>query len=165
MKRSIFKPLAASVIILAQLITMISCGEKAPEESQASTSGVTDAGSTAETAAPLEKKDFGGIDYIIVTRDSSQGDWGNYDIVAENETGETINDAIYKRNLQMDEDFGVIVGQYGVNDVAGTVRKSASSGDNNFNSIISSFWDAASLSTDGYLAMLTDIDTLNLDGT
>ncbi|MFA6948022.1 MAG: hypothetical protein WCQ72_03495, partial [Eubacteriales bacterium] len=72
--------------------------------------------------------------------------------------------AVYTRNLRMSDDFGVTVKQYGVSSVADTVKKSISAGDTAFNAIISTFWDAAALSADGYLAMLTDIDELNLGG-
>jgi len=70
-------------------------------------------GTTAYTAN-VPANDYGGADFTICYMDwhSGQGGvWDHRDVVAEGETGDSINDAVYKRNQDIDARFNInIVG-------------------------------------------------------
>ncbi len=59
-----------------------------------------------DSAIP-EDVDFGGADLTIFLRDRLDGIEYGYEFIAEELNGEIVNDAIYKRNLETEEDLGI----------------------------------------------------------
>ena len=109
----------ALVLVLAMLSTLIlACGGNAENESPENTQATQDQNDTNETPDEAEvtavsydylpDKDYGGRDFIIMTRD---GGWDTChhieEFVAPEQIGEVINDAVYKRNLIVEEKYNV----------------------------------------------------------
>lgn len=57
------------------------------------------------SAAP--KKDFEGYEYRVLSRDETNPRWHAKDITAEEENGNPINDAVYKRNAAIEEKYNI----------------------------------------------------------
>lgn len=55
----------------------------------------------------LSQKDFGGRNFTVVTNDG----YGTYYLVAEEQTGEGVNDAVYARNLAVEERYNATVAE------------------------------------------------------
>lgn len=82
----------------------------------------------------LPEKNYEGRKYTILMRE----EW-NYEFEAEEQTGETINDAVYLRNLAVEDRFNVkitpfmVPGNWEAQDkYLSTLRKSIAAGDNSF---------------------------------
>ncbi len=85
------------------------CGEVRP-----SVSG-TGVAADEETAAAvsetpkidpgLPQRDFGGYEFRVLTKGTSNIHWKSRDISSEDQNGEPINDAVYSRNLKVGEQF------------------------------------------------------------
>ncbi|MCR4906952.1 MAG: hypothetical protein K6A33_12850, partial [Clostridiales bacterium] len=102
-----------AALLLALILLLASCSERAdlPEESagESAVPGET----AAETAAPLTEmekraqvtdtlpaKDFGGMQFRISTKRGTM-----YEIDTDEMTGDILNDALYDRNLRIEERF------------------------------------------------------------
>ncbi len=177
-KRSLCLLLA---LVLAVVPTVFAgCSEKtAPAE--------TDAGQTApapdttaqgaaetepepeETLPPLdvESADYGGRDFTIIT-----SDWGGYvplevtDIVADEITGEVLNDAAYNRNLYMAENFkvGVKWASYlDYNQQQNALVKAQKANDTVYDVALIRGWGAQSMLTNGLFCELDQVEHFDAD--
>ena len=132
------------IFLTAVLIAGVSCGDKNSEGGDAdrpqnqADAEHEDAGSQNEAAntklppPELPDMDLKGADFVILTSNLGGSGvntiWDQRDIGAEEETGDTINDAVYKRNSIVEEklnckivDRQVHLGQFGT-DVQKAVR-------------------------------------------
>ena len=114
MKKVVSIALCAVLILFA--VTLLSCQDSQDK----GTADVTTAGNIegetlleSETEDPLipdlPDEDFGGYEFRVISRGD---DWHSYpvhsrDIWVEGENGEIINDAVYKRNLLIEEKFNI----------------------------------------------------------
>ncbi len=100
------------LLVFAMLMASFSsCGEGGANETTADTTAVNESVDTAKETTALEAReaiddelpenDFGGRDFIVA---ALEDDTGNY-LVAEELTGEGVNDAIYARNLTVEERY------------------------------------------------------------
>lgn len=120
-------------MLAALLLAQASCAAKDTEPSgtlDKSTDTQTAQETTVETeiTTGLEAKDFGGAVFTMLHFE--QG-WNNMMMDAEAETGETLNDAIYKRNRKVEEMCNVVLKEDIMSDISGAVIRcvSGDSGD------------------------------------
>ena len=76
-------------------------------------------------------QDLGGEDYIVLSHDHGAASvaWMVQDIWTEGETGERINDAVFQRNLLMEDRFNVKVKQRLESDPQAIMRTAVTSGE------------------------------------
>jgi len=95
----------AAVLIVGQIAA---CGSDTPSSNDTASGDTTTAETTPElTGRDAEKDnlpetDLGGATYTILARDTFA-----YEFVADEENGDTLNDAVYKRNRKIEERFNV----------------------------------------------------------
>lgn len=91
------KHFLCALLLAAFMCSVMSCGGTGDSEvtTPESVSDVT-------TDAPKPSYDFGGREYRILCRTDK-----SYEFDIAEETGDLVNDAIYKRNLQVESDYGV----------------------------------------------------------
>ena len=110
------------IVLILSAIFILSCGDGGGSGDDAAPEAQNTAGDedayvyeAREDDAPLSatydhlpEKDYGGRDFIIMTRD---GGWDTChhieEFVVEEQIGEVINDAVYKRNLIVEEKYNV----------------------------------------------------------
>ncbi|MBQ2707449.1 MAG: hypothetical protein IJF67_04230, partial [Clostridia bacterium] len=103
------KKTTTTVLLIAMLAACASCGESgtAVETTAGTDTTVPAVEETTESIAPkFEPKDFGGVDFNIVSTVSGY-DGGDNWFTAEEENGDTLNDAVYKRNVIVEETLNV----------------------------------------------------------
>lgn len=105
MKKQISLILAALMIIS---LSFVSCGDNSGDKTAVTTAADSDAPETELTAesdlkSTLIKKDFGGAEYKIL---AAAEQWKSQ-VTAEEENGEILNDAIYYRDRNVEEDYNV----------------------------------------------------------
>jgi len=108
-------------LALALILTLASCGgesggnandnEKRDVGEQAGDAAQPDIEPATEREYPeLEPKDFGGYEFTFLSRTINSPDWAEWnhrDLTAEEENGDTINDAVFLRNLKIEEKYNV----------------------------------------------------------
>ncbi|MBQ8642572.1 MAG: hypothetical protein IJ480_10185 [Clostridia bacterium] len=123
------------ICILLAMLCLTGCGgaEDTPEET------VPEAEQTAavetepveytreEYPDELPERDFGGKDYVICSTEVKR-----YEVLSDELTGEACNDAVYHRNMEIEERFNTKISSLIEAEPESVLRESAISGDNAF---------------------------------
>jgi len=133
-------------ILATVLFFNISCGNSGNDaknkqnqnqaDDSAGKDGDNSGNNQAETAeVKLSPPELPDIDlkeanFVVVTNNYSIPIWAQRDIGADEETGDTINDAVYKRNSLVDAKFNCKVTERKVDDASALVKKLVKAGDN-----------------------------------
>ena len=151
MKRSV------CIILLAGLLTsMFACGSTGDSETTTTeTEPVT-------TEAPKPSYNFNGREYRILCRTDRA-----YEFDIEEETGDLVNDAVYKRNLKVEADYGVTIKPVTADGAWGDrqgfiehISSSVLSNDDTYDVVAGYRGYITQLITQGYL---TDLSAANID--
>jgi len=113
----------------------------------------------------LPEMNFNGATFTILQRT----EW-NYEFLAESENGEVVNDAVYKRNLAVEERFNVklnpidVLGGWNEQDIyLKKVRNSVSAGDDEFQLLAGYAAYMPKLQIGGYLINLRELPYVSFD--
>ncbi|MCL2814320.1 MAG: hypothetical protein FWD23_06950 [Oscillospiraceae bacterium] len=90
-----------TALMLAQLLFW-SCGEQIKTEPPENTHSSGDAGEVQETADYLPPLDFKGAEFNVLTRTLKK-----YDVSVDEQNGEVVNDAIFFRNVAVEERLNI----------------------------------------------------------
>ncbi|MCL2815770.1 MAG: hypothetical protein FWD23_14330 [Oscillospiraceae bacterium] len=169
-----------AVILLALLIVIsVSCsaGDDNKNGGDADNSGNAnqdkdenqdEAKQTTERIYPdLKEQDFGGYEFRILARTTSHIDWAKWkhrDIYAEEENGDPINDAVYKRNRYVENEYNCVISQILAEDHQNKLTKAVRAGDNEYDLYYSTLGDLSSSVTTGNYMNLNDFPVINLGG-
>ena len=146
--------LAALTLAQVSLSACSNAGSPAEEQngSTAAPSGTADAGEQGEKAETridpgLPERDFGGYDFRMLGKGTSNSHWKSMDLTAEELTGDAINDAVYQRNALVSERYKVNFVEYAVADYFNQGKEFT-------NSVLSNAddYDMAALKPDGVVS-------------
>ena len=99
---------AAFILLVAALAIITSCapgGDEAGADTGV-TAPQTSENITERLYPELPDEDFGGYAFRVLTKGTYNVHWQTRDIFAEGETGDTINDAVYRRNVAIEDKYG-----------------------------------------------------------
>ncbi|MCL2771883.1 MAG: extracellular solute-binding protein [Oscillospiraceae bacterium] len=123
---------------------------------------------TAKLVPNLPDADFGGYEFKILTRASADPDWVDWvprDVYAENETGDTINDAVFSRNAYVEDKYNFKITQVFTNtsgDFSSPIRKAVAAGDEMYDMIEAPMRDSPGFAQSGYFLDLYNVPNLDL---
>ena len=135
------KRIITLALLVSMLLTMaVSCGSGDTAAETTAAPVDTEASETAETTAPridpkLPEKDFEGYNFRVLGKGTTNVHWKTRDIAAEDENGEPINDAVFRRNSVIGEKYNFTIEDVApdnYNDIPGQAGKSVLAGDNEF---------------------------------
>jgi hypothetical protein len=164
------------VLLVSLLASLASCGsnntvnnnENSKDTTVASettaTEGTTQSG-IISTLTPKLKEELGleGYEFNVMLRDKSNT-WSIKDLIAEAETGDILNDATYKRNIYLEENYGfTLKAAYSSNIQLNEITTLILSGDDTYDAYFPMARTAATAATQGLLYNLKDLKYLNLD--
>ena len=161
----------AVLIMLSMFLSLLlmACGENSSGDNNTPVSGNSENMENLveeEQSGPIEYKadvelfDWAGKEFKIMVNDGD-GEWRDVDFIAEDQTGEPINDAVYTRNALIEEMFNLKIVPIKVGDRVSAVRRAVNAGDNSYDIIFSTPFNNATLSQDGMLYDLFDIPNLD----
>lgn len=110
--------LALAILTLITLLALSACGGGTGGESDAPAPGENTVGE--ETTAPAETKphyqtlsgDYSGRTFrVLGMYNDSYPQFTNFEIWSEGETGDIVNDAVFRRNLDIEQQYGVTIEQ------------------------------------------------------
>ncbi|MCL1858996.1 MAG: hypothetical protein FWF92_07145 [Oscillospiraceae bacterium] len=110
----------------------------------------------------LPEIDLKDANFVITTYDYSIPVWVQRDIGADEENGDTINDAVYKRNSLVEEKFNCKIVENKSLDPTSLVKKAVKAGDNSIDASCVRFRNLGDLASSNHLvefSHLTYIDT------
>ena len=150
--------------------TLVACSNESLSDTYATTAaqGEKDTSGSGESETTAPAKNGVDLSYLpdikyenesIRFLDTNQsgphgGYWETYDIFAEQITGDVINDAVWKRNFFLEENYGIKVTEYKVSDVVSTVDKSINSNSNEYDVVLGNLTQVSNMTTKGYLYAL-----------
>lgn len=164
---------AILLAVLAVGSTLASCGDAGSTSAETKTLDSGADAAVTEAADPaavygLASEDFGGkeLRFIVtgITADCGSP-WECFDIYAEATTGDVVIDAVYERNLWIEELYNVKITEYKptVETAADTMRNAVSAGDDVADAVIESFNRLCGLASNGYLLDMASLPDLKLD--
>ncbi|MHC1694872.1 MAG: hypothetical protein AB9835_06315 [Eubacteriales bacterium] len=137
--------------------------DKAINTSTTGTDAVpTTADATQEsTVAPpeLPDKDYSGRTFTILTFDTYNR---NFNLSPEDEIGETLNDAAYRRNAEISEKYGIEFKCVESNDCTKNLKSSVMTGDSLYNMLVPQVADFTPMLTNQLLYNWTDVPYIDL---
>jgi len=169
---------AVSLILVLSLVILSACSSGDKKENQQDeisnniTSEITEG--NEETATTIERPvipegtDYGGYNFRILAShfggSASNESAYYYEVWAEEEIGEPLNDAVYKRNKIVEDLLNITITPVEPSgSIATFVKKSVNAGSNDFDAISVPDYDQAALTPTGCLANLWNIPQLNLE--
>lgn len=159
--------LVSSLLAAAIIASVVSSCASDTNKISGSTDTVSPADTTDEITISyldtLMPTDFGGADFNVLCRVGKE-----YEIWIENETGEVVEDAVYKRNSLVDEKYNVNVKAVAVPGgwdeqatFMNTVKKSVQADDRAYDLVAVYLAYGATLGIDGFFRNLYDLEGLD----
>lgn len=162
MKRSI-----SMLLLIAMLAGMTACGESGGNEVTDTTAGDTTTAEPVETGIPepeLPVKDYGGEEFTFLSRGRTSYSYMERYLIAEEENGEVVNDAVFERNMAVEEKFNVKLNFIENNDQTEItqLRSIVLAGDDGVDVISARRSDLGALATEGFLVDFNSLPYVNL---
>jgi len=101
-------------------------------------SGAAQQTTASDPLAAVPANNFNGQTFMFLDRGlEANTHWNNHDIYAESENGASLNDAVYKRNVMVQDRYNVAIKetQVNANNISSTVSKSVQAGANEYQAI------------------------------
>ena len=121
---------------------------------------------TGELQPDIPALDFGGADFIVCTsgaNDDNGVDWVTYDVFVEELNGEVINDAVFERNLYLNETYNINFGAVVTDStVHASLQSDVKSGGGTYNAGFTGIMRGQTLGTQGYTHNMYDIPYVDL---
>jgi hypothetical protein len=154
--------LLAAILCLAPIV-MAACGgdnSSAPADTDAADTTLASEETVTENPfdPKLPEKDYGGANFTILTKGvSAYNEWGEMSIWTESENGEVLNDAIYGRNRDVEEQFNIVIKEFQSGSPSNDTKKSVQAGDNAYDIVMPAFGDCGSLAASGFFIDMHDL--------
>jgi len=145
-----------SLLLLAMLLA--SCAEKQEDEAQVTDApGMTETQAETEAFPPPEIVDMEGAALTILNYNAQNFNWANTLILTEKLDGETLNDALYRREKAVEENYHCSIEEI-IGDPKGTLQKNVTSGDSEFDTAMLFDAEVATVATNDYLLPWNELD-------
>lgn len=159
MKKQTVIAAALAVLLLASCSSEVN-DQTAGTSSAADTQTAADTESTAFDAVPA--LDFGGKELRMLQQSQNL-----YYIDAEEETGDPVNDAIYRRNSKLEDRFNMkfhlIDRGIDFGEVSDAVRRAVDAGEDAYDLILNQIFRSGQMATSGYFQSWTEIPYIALE--
>jgi len=161
--------------ILALVLAMLtvspaiaSCAEKTDDQPSQTNPLVTEAlteGETGESFDPglPDGLDFEGKDFVILTKGDSYSDWKEASIWVEEDDGDGLNGAIFRRNSYLMETYNFNFKEIRTSDPAADINKVVSSQTDDYQVVMPPFGVCGSMAAAGNFMNLYDLEYTNFE--
>jgi len=160
------KRILTAVMITAMLAAMSCSSDKAAVKETTAAENIET--TTEVTTEPridpgLPEEDLGGYNFRVLTKGTTNVHWKSFDIAAEEQNGEPINDAVFLRNSKVGEKYNFTVEDVPVKDYAAMATEATNvvlAGDNSYDMFA---LHVNSLINNNYLYNLYDVPYMDLE--
>ena len=144
---------------------VLGCADNASDTPKDTTSsGTTVAVDIEEVEIKPDLPDikYDGEDFITMVRGVSFVEWQSQDIFAEEQNGDPINDAVYLRNVYLEETYNVKIQEFQATDPGNQAKKSITAGSDDYQVVMANTSESATLASQNLLYNLHDIPYMDL---
>ena len=120
----------------------------------------TDESAAREKSSLPEEMDFSGREFRVITRNVERI---YEEFAVEEETGDPIIDALYKRNLRIEEKYNTVIKQTNVSDPSSVISKAVKAGDYSYELIIDTMANIRNLASQSALLDLYKVPYISDD--
>jgi len=173
--KTVYKILSA-IFIVCIVLSFFSCSQNnkkndSGEDTEKIVNDANDAQNISETEIETPRilseapvNNYGGYNFRILSRLSQTPDhhWEAIDIVADEENGDTINDAVYKRNAIISEKYNIKISRTDNADPMALVTKSVKAGSDDFDLLFGPINTTVVAAQAGILINLKNVPYLDL---
>ncbi|MHB1152999.1 MAG: hypothetical protein ACYCWE_18210 [Eubacteriales bacterium] len=159
------KQVLSLLLIIFMLIPLISCSDNTSSETNLNTSeslAVTEPEDT-RIYPDLPNTDYEGAKITIVNIDYTIPIWAQRDIYAEELNGEIINDAVFRRNRNVEEKYNLMIVSNQALDPSAVINKANKAADGSVDLATVALKTFAALAGSGALVELTTVPHMNLE--
>ncbi len=171
-RKQTMKKTLAMLLVLSMLITAVACAESADQpddaadtaqiETEAQTEELSDAEKRKLIPDNLPEANYEGYTFTIVGRD--RGDFVADIGAGLAETGDIVDDAIYKRNHNVEDRFNITIDANHLSDPISELRKTVSSQDDSYQMMLAQAIEVGIAALEGnYLDWYEDLPYVNLE--
>ncbi len=125
-----------SILLLMALLASTACGGTAAGADTTAASGDTTSAAPVTEAEiisnSLPDKDFGGHEFKFLTIDREQAGYLCYELDADSQNGDIMNDAVYERNVEVEERFNIKISKEVNSDYLNMFRNSVLAGEDSW---------------------------------
>lgn len=154
-------------MIAALAAAAASCGETAGSGNASGNNTAVAGNAETEpetTEQRLPDRNFEGADFVICDNEPRwSGMFETIDQYAESENGDTINDAVFRRNSTISERYNVNIKEYKTPDSSGDASRSIMAGDGAYDMVWLFRGDSQQLTQTGLLLDMKNLPMLDLD--
>lgn len=163
MKRTFLaRLLALLLVVLMSVSVLVACGDDKDDDNPYGGDGIPDIVENEENPK-IEAVDYDGYEFTFICQPYM--DSNAYSVkymVSESETGDTLQDAVYRRNELLKEKYNITFTQTEVKDLVTTVRTQVLGGATEFDMIIGSCGRLATLAKENLLLNLKSVDRFDM---
>lgn len=158
-----------SILILAALL--VGCGETAVTPETKDTTDSTESvgeDSTVDMSkvCELPDTDWEGREFRVLGReDPTYTQFNNFEIYAESENGDIVNDAVFRRNTKIEDKYNVKITQTLVNEPQTELQKAVLAQENLYDLAFNEVRSIGTPAVNGYFYNLNDIKYIDFDKT
>ncbi len=158
--------LVVSVLISLSITSCAESADKIVSDAESVTVSETaelDTDSYEYVIASFEKNDFNGYQFMILDRSAEYDSyWFTYDVFSTGMNGDPINDAVYERNITLEELYNIKILDKPDRSPYSTAQKSILSGDDEFDVVTDGLYQLGILSGNNLLLDYNKIPDINL---
>lgn len=170
------KRLTAIFLSICMLLPLLaSCAEETSSENETSSAVNNDTTATPESEESehfldkIGEYNFNDEDFTVLCRSIQDSDTFN-EVAVEENTGDVVDDAIYRRNMELNDRYAVVINAYRTEgnwpsrqNFTDTMKNSISAGDGAFDLILGYQAYMNNVDIAGYLYNFRDVPLLNLE--
>ena len=163
--------LCAAILALASVSAILaSCGSSEPADTKTTTAdtaadtAIATEAVTTDYMPELPAKDYGGDEFLILTSsdaDDNGVDWVTKDIYAEAATGDVITDAVYERNVWLEETFNIKINQFQCVTMTET-KKAVQAGATEYDAVITAIANGCNMGAGNFVLDLAQVPFIDL---
>ncbi|MFA6948158.1 MAG: hypothetical protein WCQ72_04190, partial [Eubacteriales bacterium] len=166
------KQILCALLLCAMLVGTASCAQSSDSAGVTAINAATEtvqtsaaAEETAEmdwTASGVSQTDYGGASFTILSNDPAN-DYAWYKLDSDTETGDVLNDAIYRRNKKIEDVFNVDINVVLTKGYQNDVQKTVNAGDSAYDLTFGNMSVNFNMGASGYLMDFYTLPHINID--
>lgn len=157
-----------SVLLLASML--VGCGGTAETPETKESDGENAVTSGEESTVDMSKvcelpdTDFEGREFRVLGReDPMYSQFNNFEIYAESENGDLVNDAVFRRNTKIEDKYNVKITQTLVNEPQAALQKAVLAQEDLYDLVFNEVRSIGTPTVNGYFYNLNDIKYIDFD--
>ena len=160
------------ILVIIMALSLITACADTKSNTPAQTTAATVAGETEAIVVETTELqpdipadvNFDGYEFVAMVRGETFNEWQSQDIYVLEQNGEPVNDAVYTRNVYLEEKLNIKISEFqGSGDLASVAKKSIQAGSDDYDILMANTNETASLASQGFIHDLYTVPYLDVE--